>query len=257
MSMLLAASLAFVLAINFTLFCVAYSRQSDKLTDFAYALSFIAVCFAVLTFGANTSVLLGVVIAMVVTWALRLGGFLVFRIRRSGKDARFDKIRSNFLKFLNFWLGQGIVAWVLLLPLLMLAQTEGKASYLTVLGFLVWLTGLMIETVADWQKYRFSIKPANRNKWIDSGLWHYSLHPNYFGEILVWIGIYLTVYSSLDNAQRIIGLISPITIYIIIRFVSGVPLLEKSGLRRWGDNPKYLSRLKRTNMLIPFWPRRK
>ena len=254
---MLFASLALVLFLNFVLFCIAYKRQSDRLTDFAYALSFIIVSFSALAFTAHHSSLLNLVIAMVFVWAMRLGSFLVIRIRRSGKDARFDAMRQHFFKFLQFWLGQGLVAWILLLPLLFLAESDGFISKLSLVGVALWLFGLVIETVADLQKYRFSQDPGNKVKWIDTGLWHYSLHPNYFGEMLVWLGVYITTYSSLGAMQRAIGLISPVTIFILLRFVTGVPPLEKSGMKRWGNNPDYRAHLRRTNLLVPFWHRQK
>ncbi len=254
-SMLIVTCLAIALFINFVLFWIAYTRQSDKLTDFAYALSFIAVVVSAIILSNQRSTLLSILVVMVVVWALRLGVFLVIRIRKTGKDARFDGIREDFVKFLKFWLGQGAIAWFLLLPVLFLAQVNAQINTLSVVGVVLWLSGLILETVADFQKYQFSKNPANRNKWIDTGLWRYSLHPNYFGEILVWVGVYVATYSSLGNVQRAIGLLSPVTIFIILRFVTGVPPLEKSANKRWGDNPKYQSYRKRTNLLIPFWPK--
>lgn len=254
--MLIITSLIFVLCINVALFVIAYCLRSDKLTDFAYALSFIAVAASTFIFNDEHSTLLRLLITLVVIWALRLGTFLVIRIRKAGKDTRFDGIREDFLKFLKFWVGQGLVAWVLLLPLLFVAGTAGQTSSLTYVGVAIWLLGLTIETTADLQKYRFAQNPANKDKWIDSGLWHYSLHPNYFGEMVIWVGFYLATFAALDTPQRLIGLISPLTIILILRFVTGVPPLEKLGQQRWGNNPKYQARLARTNLLLPFWPRR-
>ena len=250
--MLLITSLVIVLFINFALFLLAYSRQSDKLTDFAYALSFIVVSISALALSSNQSSLLTIAVVMIVVWGLRLGGFLVIRIRRVGKDSRFDGIREDFAKFLKFWLGQGIVAWFLLLPVLFLAQGSSKTGTLTIIGVSIWLAGLIIETVADYQKYSFSQNPANKGKWIDSGLWHYSRHPNYFGEILIWAGMYLVTFSSLDNIHRAIGLMSPVTIFILLRYVTGVPPLEKAADNRWGTNAHYRRYKKRTGLLMPF-----
>lgn len=253
--MLLIASLGIVLFINLALFCVAYSRQSDKLTDFAYALSFIAVSISALALSSHRSTLLKFLVAMVIAWALRLGGFLVIRIKKTGKDSRFDGIREDFIKFIKFWLGQGLVAWFLLLPILFLAKGYSEISMLSIIGIVIWLTGLTIETIADFQKYIFSQNPANKGKWIDIGLWHYSRHPNYFGEIVVWLGVYLSTYSSLGSVERLVGVLSPITILIILRFVTGVPPLEKSANKRWGDDPGYGIYKKRTNLLIPYRPK--
>ncbi len=250
--MLLITSLGIVLLINSALFCVAYRRQSDKLTDFAYALSFIAVSISALLLSDHQSKILKIAVAMVAIWALRLGTFLVMRIRKSGKDSRFDGIRENFFKFMKFWIGQGVIAWFLLLPVLFLAQRDGTISFISMIGAFIWLLGLMIETISDFQKYSFYKIIPNKNKWIDRGFWRYSRHPNYFGEILIWVGIYLVTFLSLDNTQRAIGLLSPVTIFLLLRFVTGIPPLEKAADKRWGMNKQYRGHKKRTNLLIPF-----
>lgn len=243
------------MVVNAVLFGVAYARQSDKLTDFSYALSFIVVAVSALLLSPHYSLLLGIVVAMVLLWAVRLGGFLVLRIRKSGKDTRFDGIREKFFKFLKFWLGQGIVAWFLLLPVLFLTQKEGIWNWLTMAGIVIWLGGLILETVADGQKYAFNQNPKNKGNWIENGVWRYSRHPNYFGEICIWIGMYVAVYSSLDTIEQLVGFISPLMIYLTLRFVSGVPPLERSAEKRWGKNLNYQRYKKRTNLLIPFWPK--
>jgi len=96
-----------------------------------------------------------------------------------------------------------------------------------------------------------SVNPANKDKWIDTGIWHYSRHPNYFGEILIWVGIYLYTLASLPLLPAIIGLVSPGFIIILLLFISGIPILEKSADKRWGSNPKYRAYKKQTSILIP------
>jgi steroid 5-alpha reductase family enzyme len=243
--------LAIALSINTVLFAIAYARQSDKLTDFAYSISFITIVMAVLVLASHRTGLLIAASSLVLIWALRLGGFLVYRIRKSGKDRRFDTIRQDFIKFLEFWLGQGLVAWLLLLPIIFLASKDSEIGAVTIAGLLLWLIGFSIESVADYQKYRFKQDPANKNHWISKGLWGYSRHPNYFGEITLWVGLYLAVFTSLSTAERLIGLISPISIVVTLMFISGVPLLEKSADKRWGNDKNYQSYKQRTPLLIP------
>lgn len=254
--MLLVLSLMVALVINMALFLVAYVRQSDKLTDFAYSISFISVCAAALVFGDYQSPLLFVMTLLVVIWALRLGIFLVLRIRKAGKDSRFDDIRENFWKFLQFWLAQGFVAWLLLMPLLFTAGRDAALSVLSFVGIGIWAVALTIEAVADAQKYKFKQNTVNKNRWIQTGLWRYSRHPNYFGEICVWIGMYIIAFPVLESGEKIIALISPLAIYITLRFVSGIPLLEKSADKKWGNNDDYRKYKHRTSLLIPFWPKR-
>jgi len=251
--MLFVISLLIVLFINFALFLIAYNRQSDKLTDFAYALSFITTTAAILLLADHRTDLLVLLCTMVFIWAVRLGGFLVYRIRKSGKDSRFDAIRKDYIKFLQFWLGQGFVAWVLLLPMIFVASRGAEFGVLGYVGLLVWLMGLIIESIADQQKYRFNQNPDNKNKWIDQGLWHYSRHPNYFGEICVWIGMYLTAFQSLNPPERLVGLASPVAIFISLMFISGVPILEKAADVRWGNNKEYKAYKARTSLLVPLW----
>ncbi|HET7630027.1 MAG TPA: DUF1295 domain-containing protein [Candidatus Saccharimonadales bacterium] len=255
--MLLLSTLLTALIINFLLFLIAYRRQSDKLTDFAYALSFIVVVITAFTVSQHRTAVSVAASLAVLVWALRLGGFLVYRIRKTGKDKRFDDIRRDFTKFLKFWLGQGLVAWVLLLPLLFASSSPaGNISWLFWLGLIVWLAGWLTELVADAQKFRFKQRADSQGKWIDEGLWHYSRHPNYFGEITIWIGIYLTVFVSLSPLERLVGLISPLAIAISLLFISGIPPLEKYADAKWGKDKDYRAYKRRTSLLIPLWPRK-
>lgn len=253
MTTLLISTLLTTLGINFLLFLVAYRRQSDKLTDFAYALSFITVTIVVLVTAPHRSLEVYAIAAMVLFWALRLGGFLVYRIRKSGKDARFDELRSHFFSFLKFWLAQGVVAWLLLLPLIFVASNSQSVPRLWLVGTLIWAAGLGIEALADQQKYRFKQRPENNGKWIDEGIWRYSRHPNYFGEMCVWVGVYVAAFGGMTDIERLIGLVSPLAITISLLFISGIPILERSADKRWGNDKNYQSYKHRTSLLVPLW----
>ena len=124
---------------------------------------------------------------------------------------------------------------------------------LSFVGVVVWAFGLLIEAFADYQKYTFINNEANKGKWIESGLWKYSQHPNYFGEITLWTGVYLFALPALSGASVFIALISPLFIITLLLFVSGIPLLDKGALARWGDNPDYMTYRKRTSKLIPWF----
>ena len=245
--------LALSLGINLLMFLFAYRYKTDRLTDISYALTFMAIAVYGL-FSRHIDMPRLILAALVVIWAVRIGGFLLVRIWRTKVDHRFDDMRDNFFRFAKFWLLQGVTVWVVLL-----------ACNLAVLSGTVRLTNiaklhfepdldyqkLAIESVADLQKYRFSRQPANKNRWIESGLWRYSRHPNYFGEILVWLGVYLYVFSSLSNTGRLAGLVSPIFITVLLLFVSGIPLLEKSADARWGGDTAYRSYRDKTSVLVP------
>ncbi len=247
----LAIALGISLAINIVLFLIAFRYKTDKLTDASYSLSFISLAlFGLLT--SSLGAIKWLLFLMVLVWALRLGTFLVIRVLHNKKDKRFDGMRENFVKFGKFWIAQAVSAWVILLPtLIVFPKKDFNFSPTFWLGLVVWLGALVIETVADWQKYQFSKQPKNKNKWIDSGIWSYSRHPNYFGEIMVWVGVYLCVLPSLRGVEILIALASPVLIASLLIFVSGVPILEKSADKRWGNNPGYRKYKKQTNLLIP------
>jgi steroid 5-alpha reductase family enzyme len=235
--------LGVALGINLVMFVVAFKFQTDTLTFIILVLA------ALFSHTFATTKILGT--AMACVWALRLGGFLLYRIRKTGKDSRFDDIRGNFKKFLQFWVLQGASVWIILIPLLILLSNDQVSfTILSVLGLVVWAAGVAIEATADLQKYRFTRNSANKGKWIDEGIWKYSRHPNYFGEISVWVGMYLFAVSSLSNIQVVLAVVSPLFITSLLLFVSGVPKLEKSADERWGKNKKYQEYKRRTSLVV-------
>jgi len=254
--MYLISPLIFTLVLNITLFLVAYKLKTDKLTDGAYALSFAAISlFALLTGDINGYRLL--ISGLSVIWAIRLGGFLVYRIWKTGKDQRFDAWRDNFWLLGRFWVLQGLTAWVVMLPsLFALAHDDARLMAVSVFALLVWAAALLIETIADWQKYRFNQDPKNKGKWIATGLWSWSRHPNYFGEILIWSSVYIAVFPVMTLPERLVGLISPLFIAAVLLFATGIPILEKSADHRWGKDKAYQDYKRRTSILIPLPPRK-
>lgn len=247
--------LLIVLGINIALFLVAYRFKSDKLTDISYALSFLALDVAIIFDTKRLSTYGFILFLMVALWAVRIGGFLLIRVLHVGKDRRFDDMRGSFTRFGKFWVGQALTAWILMLPVALAQYRGGKVTTLAFVGLVVWSLGLIIEAAADYQKYAFKQLPDNKNQWIQSGLWKYARHPNYLGEILTWVGIYIYCVGTLSLAEKILGLSSPGLITALLLFVSGVPLLEKSANKRWGTLPEYQAYKAKTRLLIPI-PRR-
>jgi steroid 5-alpha reductase family enzyme len=251
MTTLLLESLLLSLGINIAMFLVAYRQKSDKLTDISYALSFAVLAVAAF-YQSDHSPYHAVLLAAILAWAVRIGGFLLYRVIKSGKDRRFDGIRENFRKFGTFWIGQAVTVWALLIPSLLAFRAQDNSSLqLVIAGCIIWFIGFLIESIADLQKYRFSQNPANKGKWIESGIWRYSRHPNYFGEILVWMGLYAVTLSTLSTPQALFGLISPITIIVLLLFVSGIPPLERAANKRWGNITAYKIYKRHTSLLIP------
>lgn len=224
--------------INMVMFLVAYKLQSDRLTDISYATTFFVLSMYGLSI-SNKSFFHIVLFLLIALWAIRLGGFLLYRVVRVGKDTRFDKMRSSFVKFGWFWVIQATTVWVLMIASLFAFLSTTEPSLLWIAGLLVAVMGLAIESIADMQKFRFSSNPKNKGKWIDEGLWHYSRHPNYLGEIMMWTGVYLYVATSLTMHEAVLGAVSPLFILLMLLFVSGVPILEKNSDKKWGDLAAY------------------
>lgn len=242
--------LAVSIGINVLLFFPAYLFKTDKLTDFSYSFTFIVLslfAFFSVPYAPNKLILM----LMIILWALRLGIFLVARIWTVKKDRRFDAFRDSFTGFLKFWLLQGFAVWVIMIPALFYFNTE--TPYFSYIGFGLWLIGLIIESVADYQKFSFKLKAENKDKFIQSGLWKYSRHPNYFGEILVWIGAYLFVVLTLTPLQMAIGVLSPLFIILLLAFVSGLPQLESYADKKWGADKGYQDYKKKTSILVPWF----
>lgn len=245
--------ITFIIAIgiNIVMFIPAFIWKTDKLTDISYAVTFIVLALYGLFFGdMNTQKI--VLTAMIGLWGVRLGTYLLIRIWKTGRDKRFDDKRDHFWKFLGFWLLQGLTVWVVMIPAtLMLYAETTTVSALTIIGGVIWITGLLLETIADYQKYTFINNPKNTGKWIQSGVWSISRHPNYLGEIMVWVGLYLFSVCSLTVPEKLIALVGPLFIAGLIIFVSGIPLLEQYADKKWGDDPKYQAYKKRTGVLFP------
>lgn len=239
------------LGIQIILFIPAFILKTDKLTDFSYSLTFI-ILSGIMYLKSDQDIFKLILFLMIATWGFRLGYYLVKRIWKIGRDKRFDEIRMNFTKFLSFWLFQGAVIPLILIPSIFFFNLEISYSPVLIFGFVVWLTGFLTEAISDFQKYRFINNPKNKDKWVNTGLWKISRHPNYFGEILCWVGIYFYTFSSLVGIQKLISLISPLTIFVLLLFVSGIPKLEEKADKKWGKDKDYQKYKEKTAVLIPF-----
>jgi steroid 5-alpha reductase family enzyme len=247
---MLAVGLAYL--IQWLVFIPSYLLQTEKFFDLTGSITYISVITIALFFSIGAdgrSILLW---ALVVIWAIRLGTFLFRRIKEAGKDDRFDEIKPSFIRFLNVWTIQGLwVTFTMAAALVAITTTNRKELDLFALvGFLVWALGFSIEVIADSQKSRFSANPDNKGKFIQTGLWSRSRHPNYFGEIVLWIGVAVITIPVLQGWQWI-ALISPVFVTLLLTRVSGVPLLEKKADKKWGGQEDYESYKKRTPVLIP------
>jgi len=248
-------SFAIALAVNGAFFAFAAARRTDVVTDLSYSLTFALLAVVLLFAGAAEPVQL-VASLLVVVWAARLGIYLFRRIMRTKVDHRFDGMRDQPLRFARFWLLQAITVAVVMLPVSYLLDQDdppGLGAW-SIVGAAVWLVGLLIEAVADAQKAAFRAKEENRGRFVASGLWRYSRHPNYFGEMLVWWGLFLYVVPVLHGAAFVL-VIGPVFITLLLLFVSGIPLLEKSADEKYGSDGAYRDYKRRTSILVPLPPR--
>jgi len=244
-------------AVQWVAFIPAYRRQTERYYDLTGSLTYIACTLLALGAawgdgaggGAARGWLLG---ACVLVWAARLGSFLFRRVRQDGGDGRFDHIKPRAGAFLTAWTTQGLwalvtasAAWAGILSARPAPLGWGDAPALA-----LWAAGFAVEVTADRQKraWRAARGPGS---FVREGLWRYSRHPNYLGEITLWAGVALLALPALSG-WLYLSLLSPVGVYLLLTRVSGVPLLEARARARWGDDPDYQDYLRRTPRLAPW-----
>jgi steroid 5-alpha reductase family enzyme len=229
-------------------------RQTERFYDLSGSLTYISITLLAVLLGPvvdGRSILL---VALVIIWAVRLGTFLVRRIHKAGKDTRFDEMKPSFVRFLNAWTLQALWVSCTLAAALAAITTASPArkplGWFAGIGFAIWLLGIAIEATADAQKNRFRADAQNKGRFIQTGLWARSRHPNYFGEIVLWIGVAVICLPVLRGWQWI-TLISPVFVTLLLTRISGVPMLEARADEKWGGQEDYEAYKKRTPVLIP------
>lgn len=265
-------------------FLIAYFLQFDKVTDFAGSMNFIVL--AVLGFlltGTYESRMIATT-ACTVLWGLRIAGnhlslysgenstndkiaYLLYRILKTESDTRFDEIRGSFFKFLGFWVFQMMWVWTVSLPTTLtnspgIRSLQNFGTATDVVGVVIFLVGFIIETIADIQKFSFNSNRSSSLEVMNVGLWHYSRHPNYFGEILVWWGIFiLSLGADAQKGLIWLGILSPIFTMFLLLFLSGIPqsepqkdksVLEKGNL---AQKDAYFDYIRSTSPVIMMPPR--
>jgi len=244
------ASIGFLL--HWIMFLPAYIYQTEHYFDLTGSISYLTVTiFAIINKPEQD--FRAILLCLLITfWAIRLGSFLLSRVKRDGKDNRFTIMKTKFWWFLMTWTIGGL--WVLMTMAAALAAITsdltlpfGEIAYI---GLLLWIIGFSIEIIADKQKTLFRSKIENKDLFISHGLWKWSRHPNYLGEIILWFGIALIAYPVLSDWQ-LMTLISPIFVYILLTRVSGINILEGRANKKWGNNPEYIRYKELTPVLFP------
>ena len=249
-----ALAVAAAFAVQVLVYIPSAIARTERFFDATGSATFILVTLGVVLLSPSPDARSLALAAMVIIWAARLGSFLFIRIHRSGSDDRFDDIKVHPLSFLRVWIMQGLwvsitaaAAWIA-----MATEPADRVSFdvFAGIGIVIWIVGMLIEVVADLQKNAFKADPANKGRFIRTGLWSRSRHPNYFGEILAWVGVAIVAAPVFEGWQWI-GLLSPVFVILLLTRVSGIPLLEKKADKRWGGDADYEAYKTATPVLVP------
>ncbi len=243
--------------INTVFFAFAAALRTDKVTDLSYSLSFVALAIFLLATAGRFDWLKAGAALLVSAWGLRLAGYLFSRILLTKVDHRFDGMRDKPLAFARFWILQAFSVWLVMLSVIRLLSLPSPLPLgpLAVIGALAWAIGFAIEIVSDAQKFRFKSDPEKGKGFMSTGIWSWSRHPNYFGESPPWWGIFVAAAPAF-HGWDFLTILGPLALTILLLFVSGVPLLEKSAEKKYGADPAYREYMRRTSLFIPLPPRK-
>jgi steroid 5-alpha reductase family enzyme len=244
------AGLAAILAAGFVTWLISLRKGDVSIVDSLWSLMFLVAVVVYALALDDTGPRAALVVLLVGIWSLRLAGYITWRNWGEGEDRRYQEIRArnqpNFaVKSLYLVFGlQGVIAWIVSLPLLAALSGQNPLGWLDYLGVVLWVVGMIFEAGGDWQLARFKANPENRGKVLDRGLWRYTRHPNYFGNACIWWGLFLIGLS----AGGWWAVVSPVLMTFLLLKVSGVVLLEKDMSER---RPEYAEYQRRTNAFVP------
>ena len=252
----LAVIMAF--AVQWVVFIPSYLNRTEKFFDLTGSLTYISVTALAVLLSPVKDFRSLILMILVTIWALRLGIFLFARIKKAGEDRRFRELKTSFPRFLTTWTLQGLWVTFSLAAALAVITSDHRVGFdaFAATGIIIWIIGFSFEAVADRQKSAFKADPLNRDKFISSGLWSLSRHPNYFGEIVLWVGIAVIALPVLSGWQWV-TLISPVFVTILLTKISGVPMLEKRADEKWGGQTDYEAYKAHTSVLVPMPPKGK
>ena len=237
--------------IQIIFFIPSFLLKTEKYYDLVGSLTYITTVSLAYFSVENKTMIDSIIFFYVIVWASRLGIYLFRRVRNVGKDVRFDKAKKHFFWFLQYWIGQAL--WVALTAcaaiIAILSPEDDTLPVLAMFGMALWLSGFTIESIADYQKRAFRKENNPREAFIHSGLWSRSRHPNYFGEITLWIGIAVIALNTLTGIEYI-TLISPVFVYILLTRMSGINMLERIADERYGHLEEYIEYKEKTPVLI-------
>lgn len=238
-------------------FLISLSKKRNDVADIAWGLGFVLIAWLSFFISENFSIRSLLANILVSIWGLRLAWHIHSRNKGKAEDYRYLAWRKEWGKwfylrsYLQVYLLQGTLLYLIVLPILFINKNTGSSlNFFDILGVLIWLLGFLFESIGDAQLSSFIKNPSNKGKLMQNGLWRYTRHPNYFGEVTQWWGLWLIAINVPNYWLSIIG---PLTITILILKISGIPMLEK----KMAENPEFAEYKKKTSMFIPFLPRNK
>ena len=240
-----------ILILNSTFFLHSYIYRTDIFFDLVGSLSFLSIGVISLLLIPNIDANQILVFFLLLFWSLRLGPFLFIRRLGANNDERLEEFFKSPLSLYFLWSMNSL--WVFFTSLSMIiifsSPNENEFGLIQWLGLIVWVTGYVIEVISDSQKTKFN--KFNKGKFINIGLWKYIRHPNYLGEIIIWVGIFIISLNYIHSLTSFLSILSPIFVFLLLRFITGVPQLEARGKEKWGHLDEYNSYKEKTGLLFP------
>ena len=240
-----------ILILNSTFFLHSYIYKTDIFFDLVGSLSFLSIGVISLLLIPNIDANQILVFFLLLFWSLRLGPFLFIRRLGANNDERLEEFFKSPISLYFLWSMNSL--WVFFTSLSMIiifsSPNENEFGLIQWLGLIVWVTGYVIEVISDSQKTKFN--KFNKGKFINIGLWKYIRHPNYLGEIIIWVGIFIISLNYIHSLTSFLSILSPIFVFLLLRFITGVPQLEARGKEKWGHLDEYNSYKEKTGLLFP------
>lgn len=245
--------LAIIFGFMTFLYIIAHMKQNNSIVDIGWGLGFIIIALTTFFKSSNHQPLHFIITGLIIIWGLRLAIHIYLRNKGKGEDKRYTAMRASWGKwhaiysFFQVFMLQGFLMLIIAYPIILINSTSpAPLTMLSFIGLSMWFIGFFFESVGDYQLTQFLKNPVNKGRIMRYGLWKYTRHPNYFGELMMWWGIFI---STISLPGGLFTIISPLMMTFLLLYVSGIPLLEKP----LNENPEFQEYKKVTNPLIPWF----
>lgn len=248
--------ICFIAALSFSIICfiISLALKRSDIADTFWGIGFIIIVISSFFVNHNLQLSNLVINTLVILWGTRLSYHIFSRNLKKDEDIRYIEMQKNWgknfyiMSYLQIFLLQSILMYIISLPIIIVNSTNGSTNYLIFLGIIIWILGFFFESVGDKQLKDFIKNPDNKGKIMTSGLWRYTRHPNYFGEVTMWWGIFLI---SINYGYWWLGMVGPVTISFLILKVSGIPMTEK----HFEGKPGWEEYKNKTSAFLPMVPK--